>query len=141
MYKYKISIKKVSGRLNESVLPNKNLVINSKTKKHVNQIFTEAADYLMKKYGLVLESAEIKQDETGLMLDYVGMDDPSMDIEEMWDVVDNYIARGYRVKKQGNALILVDKGGDVIGKVRMRDTSHVEIKNPHSRRTGMFGSN
>lgn len=141
MYKYKISIKKVSGRLNESVLPNKNLVINSKTKKHVNQIFAEASEYLMKKYGLVLESAEIKQDETGLMLDYVGMDDPSMDIEEMWDVVDNYIARGYKVKKNGNVLTLVDKGGDVIGKVRMRDTRHVEIKNPYSRHVGMFGSN
>lgn len=141
MYKYKISIKKVSGRLNESVLPNKNLVISSKTKKHVNQIFVEASEYLMKKYGLVLESAEIKQDETGLMLDYVGMDDPSMDIGEMWDVVDNYIARGYRVKKQGDVLTLVDKDGNVIGKVRMRNTSHVEIKNPHSRYTGIFGGN
>ena len=141
MYKYKISIKRVSGRLNESALPKKNIILKSKTRKSNRQIFIEAADYLMKKYGLVLESAEIKQDETGLMLDYVGMDDPSMDIEEMWDVVDNYLARGYRVKKQGDVLILVDKGGDVIGKVRMRDTSHVEIKNPHSRRMGMFGSN
>lgn len=59
MYKYKISIKKVSGRLNESVLPSKNLALKSKNKKSSRQIFSEAADYLMKKYGIQLESAKI----------------------------------------------------------------------------------
>ena len=59
MYKYKISIKRVSGRLNESVLPSKNLALKSKNKKSSRQIFTEAADYLMKKYGIRLESAKI----------------------------------------------------------------------------------
>ena len=59
MYKYKISIKKVSGRLNESVLPSKNLALISKNKKSSRQIFSEAADYLMKKYGIRLESAKI----------------------------------------------------------------------------------
>ena len=59
MYKYKISIKRVSGRLNESVLPSKNLALKSKNKKPSRQIFTEAADYLMKKYGIRLESAKI----------------------------------------------------------------------------------
>ena len=33
MYKYNVQILKVSGRLNESVLPSKNLVVKSKTKK------------------------------------------------------------------------------------------------------------
>ena len=141
MYRYKISIKRVSGRLNESVLPNKNLIIKSKTKKDVNQIFVEAAEYLMKKYGLVLESAEIKQDETGLMMDFVGMSDPSLDIDEMWDVVDNYLAHGYKVKKQGDILFLLNKNGEVVGKERMRNTGDVEVRNPHSRRLGAFGSN
>ena len=141
MYKYKVSIKRVSGRLNESALPKKNIILKSKTRKSNRQIFTEAADYLMKKYGLVLESAEIKQDETGLMMDYVGMSDPSMDIEEMWDIVDNYLARGYRVKKQGSVLFLIDVDGEVIGKERMRNTSHVEVRNPYSRRIGTLGGN
>ena len=141
MYKYKISIKKVSGRLNESALPKKNIVLKSKTKKTNSQIFTECSEYLMQNYGLVLETAEIKQDETGLMMDYVGMSDTSMDIEEMWDVVDDYLARGYRVKKQGNVLFLINVDGEVIGKERIRNTSHIEVRNPHSRRIGTLGGN
>lgn len=141
MYKYKISIKKVSGRLNESALPKKNIVLKSKTKKTNSQIFAECSEYLIQNYGLVLETAEIKQDETGLMMDYVGMSDPSMDIEEMWDVVDDYLARGYRVKKQGNVLFLINVDGEVIGKERMRNTSHIGVRNPHSRNMGILGGN
>ena len=59
MYKYRIQIKKVSGRLNESVLPSNNLVVKSKTKKTDKQIFAEASKYFKNKYGLVIESAEI----------------------------------------------------------------------------------
>lgn len=59
MYKYRINIKKVSGRLNESVLPSKNLVVKSKTKKTDKQVFADASKYFKNKYGLVIESAEI----------------------------------------------------------------------------------
>lgn len=59
MYSYKIQIKKVSGRLNESALPKKSLVIRSKEEKKMNQLFEEADEYLQKTYGLSLESADI----------------------------------------------------------------------------------
>ena len=62
MYKYRINIKKVSGRLNESVLPSKSLVVKSKTKKSDKEIFAEASKYFKKKYGLVIESADIQKD-------------------------------------------------------------------------------
>lgn len=64
MYKYKISIKKVSGRLNESVLPSKNLTIKSKTQKTDKQVFAEASKYLKQKYGLVIESADIHDEQS-----------------------------------------------------------------------------
>lgn len=59
MYKYSVSIKKVSGRLNESVLPNKNLTIKSKTELNEEAVFNQAAKYLMEKYSLELESADV----------------------------------------------------------------------------------
>lgn len=59
MYKYSVSIKKVSGRLNESVLPNKNLTIKSKSELNEEAVFNQAAKYLMEKYGLELESADV----------------------------------------------------------------------------------
>lgn len=59
MYKYSVSIKKVSGRLNESVLPNKNLTVKSKAELNEEAVFNEAAKYLMENYSLELESAEI----------------------------------------------------------------------------------
>ena len=59
MYKYNLQIQKVSGRLNESVLPSKNLVVKSKTKKSDKEVFAEASKYFKKKYGLVIEMAEI----------------------------------------------------------------------------------
>ena len=57
--KYNVSIKRVSGRLNESALPSKNLVINSKTKKSAREVLAEASKYYKKKYGLVIESADV----------------------------------------------------------------------------------
>ena len=60
MYKYKVQVKKVSGSLNESVLPNKNLVIKSKTEKSNEQLFAEASEYYKNKYGLVIESADLE---------------------------------------------------------------------------------
>ena len=59
MYKYSVSIKKVSGRLNESVLPNKNLTVKSKTELNEEAVFNQAAKYLMEKYSLELESADV----------------------------------------------------------------------------------
>lgn len=59
MFKYNVQIQKVSGRLNESVLPSKNLVVKSKSKKTDEEIFAEASKYFKDKYGLVIESAEI----------------------------------------------------------------------------------
>lgn len=59
MYKYSVSIKKVSGRLNESVLPNKNLTVKSKNELNEEAVFNEAAKYLMEKYSLELESADV----------------------------------------------------------------------------------
>lgn len=60
MHTYKIKIKKVSGTLNESVLPSRNLVIKSKSRKTNNRLFAEASSYYKKKYGLVIESADVK---------------------------------------------------------------------------------
>ena len=59
MYKYSVSIKKVSGSLNESVLPNKNLVIKSKSELNNESVFNEASKYLKENYGLELESADV----------------------------------------------------------------------------------
>ena len=59
MYKYNVQIKKVSGRLNESVLPSKNLVVKSKTEKTDKEVFAEASKYFKNKYGLVIESADV----------------------------------------------------------------------------------
>ena len=64
MFKYNVKIQKVSGRLNESVLPSKNLVVKSKTKKSDEQVFAEASKYFKKKYGLVIESADVMKNET-----------------------------------------------------------------------------
>lgn len=59
MYTYRIRIKKVSGKLNESKSPKKSIVIKSKKAKSQKDIFNEAATYLKKRYGLVLESANV----------------------------------------------------------------------------------
>lgn len=59
MYKYSVKIRKVSGRLNESYLPSKSLVVKSKTEKSDKQVFAEASKYIKEKYGLELESAEV----------------------------------------------------------------------------------
>lgn len=72
MYKYRINIKKVSGRLNESVLPSKSLVVKSKTKKSKSTVLEEASKYFKKKYGLVIESAEIKDDLTSVLSSSIG---------------------------------------------------------------------
>ena len=64
MYKYRVQIKKVSGRLNESVLPSKNLVVKSKNKKSKSAVLSEASKYFKKNYGLVIESGDVQQFES-----------------------------------------------------------------------------
>ena len=64
MYKYNVKIQKVSGRLNESVLPSKSLVVKSKTKKSDKEVFAEASKYFKNKYGLVIEMAEISPESS-----------------------------------------------------------------------------
>lgn len=61
MHKYKINIKKVSGSLNESAIPSKNLVVKSKTKKSKSTILNEASKYYKKNYGLTIESADVQE--------------------------------------------------------------------------------
>lgn len=59
MYNYKVNVKKVSGRLNESVLPKKNLLIKSKVKRTEKGLMRDAARYLLENYGLELKDATI----------------------------------------------------------------------------------
>lgn len=63
MYNYRVQVKKVSGSLNESILPNKNLVIKSKTEKSNEQLFAEASKYYKEKYSLVIESADVTENK------------------------------------------------------------------------------
>ena len=131
MYKYKVQIKRVSGRLNESVLPDKVINIESQTRMTDKQAFNEASNYLKSKFGLVLEMADVKSQDA-LMLDYVAMEDPNMDIDEMWDIADDYLARGYYVQQDGDLLFLYNADGQLIGKQIKRDTSQYEVRNPYS---------
>ena len=62
MYKYRINIKKVSGRLNESVLPSKSLVVKSKTKKNKSELLSETSKFFKNKYGLKVESIGVQND-------------------------------------------------------------------------------
>ena len=59
MFEYNVKIKKVSGRLNESVLPQKNLVVKSKSKLAKRNVLKEADKYLLENYGLELIDAVI----------------------------------------------------------------------------------
>lgn len=59
MYKYKVEIRKVSGVLTESVFPNKNLVVKSKSQLNENTLYNKVADFYEKKYGLVVEEFSV----------------------------------------------------------------------------------
>ena len=59
MFKYKVEIRKVSGVLTESVLPNKNLVVKSKTQLDENALYNKVADFYKQKYGLVVEEFSV----------------------------------------------------------------------------------
>ena len=61
MFEYNVKIKKVSGRLNESVIPQKNLVVKSKSELSMRNVLKEAAKYLLENYGLELSDAEVKK--------------------------------------------------------------------------------
>ena len=60
MFKYNISIIKVSGSLNESVIPKKNLIVKSKKIISEQEAFDSASEYLKEKYNLVLEQASVE---------------------------------------------------------------------------------
>lgn len=62
MFKYNVKIKKVSGRLNESVLPSKNLVVKSKTKKSKTDLLSESSKFFKNKYGLTVEAIDVQSD-------------------------------------------------------------------------------
>ena len=62
MYKYNVKIQKVSGSLNESAMPSKNLVVKSKNKKTDKEVFAEASKFYKEKYGLVIESADVSSE-------------------------------------------------------------------------------
>lgn len=62
MFKYKINVKRVSGRLNESVLPSKSLVVKSKTKKSKTELLSETSKFFKNKYGLKVESIGVQSD-------------------------------------------------------------------------------
>ena len=83
MYKYKVQVKKVSGRLNESVLPSKSLVVKSKSKKSKSAVLAEASKFFKKKYGLVIESAEITDDLTSVMTSSIGQQ-VARDLKQAW---------------------------------------------------------
>ena len=83
MFKYNVKIQKVSGRLNESVLPSKSLVVKSKTKKSKSAVLAEASKFFKKKYGLVIESAEITDDLTSVMTSSIGQQ-VARDLKDAW---------------------------------------------------------
>ena len=62
MYRYKVQVQKVSGKLNESVLPSKNLVVKSKTKKSKSELLSETSKFFKNKYGLTVESIGVQSD-------------------------------------------------------------------------------
>lgn len=59
MFEYKVEIRKVSGVLTESVLPNKNLVVKSKSQLDENTLYNKVADFYEQKYGLVVEEFSV----------------------------------------------------------------------------------
>lgn len=83
MYKYSVQIKKISGRLNESVIPNKNLTVKSKTELSEKAVFNRAAKYLMENYGLELESADVAS-ENGSVFDKMRQSIESQPARSAW---------------------------------------------------------
>lgn len=61
MYKYRVQIKKVSGKLDESVLTGETLIVKCNAELSDKTVFNLGAKYLMENYGLKLESADISQ--------------------------------------------------------------------------------
>ena len=59
MYKYSIKIKKVSGKLNESDLIGKTLIVKGNAQLSDKTVFNLGTKYLMENYGLKLENADI----------------------------------------------------------------------------------
>jgi hypothetical protein len=64
MFRYKVTVKKGKGDINESFnCGKKSITIKSKTPKTAERLFDEAASYFKKKYNFILESADINSDD------------------------------------------------------------------------------
>lgn len=61
MYKYRIKIKKVSGKLDESVLTGETFIVKCNAELDDKTVFNLGVKYLMENYGLELESADVTQ--------------------------------------------------------------------------------
>ena len=64
MFKYKVTIKKGKGAINESKSFKKSVVVKSKTHLTEEQAFGKAADYYKNKYNFIVESADVSSDNT-----------------------------------------------------------------------------
>ena len=64
MFKYKVTIKKGKGAINESKSFKKSVVVKSKTHLTEEQAFGKAADYYKSKYNFIVESADVSSDNT-----------------------------------------------------------------------------
>lgn len=100
MYTYKIKIKKVSGRLNESILPSKNLVIKSNKSLSKKAILKEANAYFKKKYGLTVESLDTSNDIGNLITRFENewkkaFSSPNLNnYDDLGDLVQEYYGNG-----------------------------------------------
>ena len=56
MFKYKVTVKKGKGTINESKGAKKSVVIKSKKHLTESEIFAKTAEYYKKKYNFIVES-------------------------------------------------------------------------------------
>lgn len=70
MFKYKISVKKGNGMINESKFLKKKVVIKSKKRLTESEIFSKVSQYFKKKYNFIVES--IEANKNGGISVYVG---------------------------------------------------------------------
>lgn len=64
MFKYKVTIKKGKGAINESKTFKKSVVVKSKSHLTKEQAFRKAANYYKSKYNFIVESADVNSDNT-----------------------------------------------------------------------------
>lgn len=96
MFTYKVNVKKISGRLNESVLPSKSLVIKSKKPLSKKALLKEASKFYKKNYNLVVESIVV--DEMNRVTDVVRefCENYHYEIEKLYDLVNGRLVEGLK---------------------------------------------